>query len=118
MRGQITSSFFVGDLKIIAKEDDVVNGDKEYFGSDPKEEHRSDLKPLFELHNEVEDTPTLVGCELENLVEEIMQRDVHNSDLCISLCHNEERFDMSKHPNLTITILDKYESSSLAGGKE
>ena len=29
--GKITSSFFVGDVKIIAKEDYVVNGGKEYF---------------------------------------------------------------------------------------
>ena len=41
---EFTSSFFVGDRRIIAKEEDVVNGDKEDFGSDPKEEHRSDLK--------------------------------------------------------------------------
>ena len=34
--GKITSSFFVGDLKIITKEEDSFNGDKEYFGSDPK----------------------------------------------------------------------------------
>ena len=29
---EFTSNFSVGDHKIIAKEDDVVNGDKEYFG--------------------------------------------------------------------------------------
>ena len=32
---KFTSSFFVGDWKIIAKEDDIFNGDKEYFGLDP-----------------------------------------------------------------------------------
>ena len=33
---EFTSSLFVGDRKIIAKEDDVVNGDKAYFGLGPK----------------------------------------------------------------------------------
>ena len=41
---ELTPSFFVGDHKIITREDDVFNGDKEYFGSHPQEEHRSDLK--------------------------------------------------------------------------
>ena len=31
---EFTLIFSVGDHKIIAKEGDVVNGDKEYFGSD------------------------------------------------------------------------------------
>ena len=69
---EFTPSFSVCDHKIIAKEGDVFNGDKAYFGSDPKEEHRSYLKSPFEPHNEVEDKPTIVGCELENLEEEIM----------------------------------------------
>ena len=47
----------------------------------------------------------------------IMQRDVHNSDLCVSLCHNDERFETSEHPNPTITIVQRYEPSSLASGK-
>ena len=38
--GEITSIFFVGDLKIIAKDDDVVSGGKESFVLDPKSEHR------------------------------------------------------------------------------
>ena len=41
---EFTPSFSVGDHKIIAKEGDVVNGDKEYFGLDTKEEHILDLK--------------------------------------------------------------------------
>ena len=65
----------------------------------------------------MEDKPTPVGCEIENLEKEIMQRDVHNSDLCISLCHNEERFNISDHPNPTITIVESYEPSKLIGGK-
>ena len=88
------------------------------FESDPKEEHRSNLKSSFELPNELEDKSPPIGCELENLKEEIMQRDVHNSDFCNFLCHGEDRFDMSKHPNLTITIVESFEPSSLAGGKE
>ena len=35
---EITPSFSVGDHKTIAKDDDDVNGDEEYFISDPKEE--------------------------------------------------------------------------------
>ena len=34
--GKITFSFFVGDIKIISKEDDVFNGFKTYFLLDPK----------------------------------------------------------------------------------
>ena len=33
---EFTPIFSVGDHKIIAKEGDVFNGDKTYFGSDPK----------------------------------------------------------------------------------
>ena len=36
---EFTSSFFVGELETIAKEDNVVNGGKTYFGSDTKEGH-------------------------------------------------------------------------------
>ena len=75
---EFTFGFFVGDRKIIAKEDDVVNGDKEYFGSDPNKEHISYVKSSFQLPNEVEDKPPPIGCELENLKEEIMQKVVHN----------------------------------------
>ena len=34
---EFTSSFYVGEHIISAKEGDVVNGDKESFGLDPKE---------------------------------------------------------------------------------
>ena len=34
--GRITSIFFVGDLKIIAKDYDVVNAGKKFFVLDPK----------------------------------------------------------------------------------
>ena len=34
---EFTPSFSIVDHKIIAKEGDVVNGDKSYFVSDPKE---------------------------------------------------------------------------------
>ena len=86
---EFTSSFFVGDHKILAKEDGVFNGDKEYFGSDPNEEHRSNMKSLFELPNEVEDKPPPVGCELEKLKEELMQRNENNSYFCTPLHHDE-----------------------------
>ena len=65
----------------------------------------------------MEENPSQVGCELENLKEEIMQRDVHNSELCISLSHNEERFHMSEHENPITTITESYKPYSLAGGK-
>ena len=35
-RDEFTPSLSVGEHKIGAKQSDVVNGDKEYFGSDPK----------------------------------------------------------------------------------
>ena len=75
------------------------------------------MKSSFELHNEVEDNPTLVGFELENLEKEIMQMDEHNPDLYISLFHNQERFEINENTNPTITIKDSHEPSSLAGGK-
>ena len=65
----------------------------------------------------MEDKPTPVGCGLENLDDEIMRRDDQNLDIYISLCHGEERFDMSEHPNPTITIEESHETSSLAGHK-
>ena len=37
---EFTPSFYVGEQKISAREDDVVNDDKVYFGSFPKEEKR------------------------------------------------------------------------------
>ena len=36
------------------------------------------MKSQFEIHNEVEDKPTLVGCELEKLEKGLMQRDEHS----------------------------------------
>ena len=41
---------YVGSRKI--KEDNVFNGGKTYFGSYPKEGHRSDMKSPFEIYNE------------------------------------------------------------------
>ena len=54
---EFTPSFSIGGHKIIAKEGDVVNGFKEYFGSYPKEEHILDLESSFKLIDEVEDKP-------------------------------------------------------------
>ena len=51
------------------KEDDVVNGGKTHFGSDPIEGYRSDLKSPFGIYNEAEGNHTSVGCKLEDLVE-------------------------------------------------
>ena len=65
---EFTSSFFLGDLKIIAKEDNVVNGAKSYFGSNTKEGHRSDLKSPFKLHNEAKYKHISVGFEPKYLV--------------------------------------------------
>ena len=111
--------------KIIAKEDDVSNDDTVYFGSDPKGEHRSDMKSLFEIPNEVEYKPPPAGCELGNLkgIKNMMQRDAHCPDFCTLLQHDEvvdtseERINLNENPNPTITIVESYEPSSLAGGK-
>ena len=57
---KFTPSFFVGDHTINAKKGEGVNGDKmekEYFGSDPREERISDQNSSFEFPNEVEDNP-------------------------------------------------------------
>ena len=67
---EFTHNFSVRDHKIIAKEGDVVNGDKKYFGSDTKDNQKSYLQLELEFHNEEEDKVTLLGCEPENLVEE------------------------------------------------
>ena len=88
-----TPSLSVGDHKINAKEGDVVNGDKEYFWWDPKEENISDLKPSFELPNEVEDKPPPTGCKLDNMngcekenmkEKNMMERDVHSQIFVLS----------------------------------
>ena len=75
------------------------------------------MKSPFETHNEVEDNPTPVGCELENSEEEIMQRDEHSLNLCVPLGHNEDNFNMSEKLNLTIIIEENHESRSLSGWK-
>ena len=62
--------FFVGEFQVTIKEIGSVYGGETYFGSDPKEEHKSDLQSPFEIHNEVEDKSPLLGCEPESLVEE------------------------------------------------
>ena len=70
-RDEFTPSLFVGGHKIGAKQGDVVNGDKGYFGSDPKEEQKSYLKSLLELLTEVEDKPPPAGYELGKLKEKM-----------------------------------------------
>ena len=114
--GKITSNFFVGDLKIISKEDGVVHGGKAYFGSYPNEEHRSELKSPFERHNKEEDKPTPIGCELENLEEEIMRMDEHILEIYVPLGHNECRIHMSAQLKPTI-IIENHEFPSIIGGK-
>ena len=42
-----------------------------------------------ELPNEVEDQHPSVECELENLKEELMQRDEHSLDFCTPLQNDE-----------------------------
>ena len=71
----------------------------------------------------MEDNPPPVGCELENLKEEIMQRDEHNSDFCTPLQHDEvvatleERPDISKNPHPTIIIEESHEPPSIPSGQ-
>ena len=45
-------------------------GGEKYFGSDPKEVHKSDLQSPSEPHNEDENNATPLGCEAEILEEE------------------------------------------------
>ena len=71
----------------------------------------------------MEDQPPPVGCELENLKEELMQRDEHSSNFCTPLQHDEvsttseERLDINKNPHPTIIIEESHEPPSLATGK-
>ena len=59
---------------------DVVTSDKGYFGSDPKEEQKSDLNSLSKLLIEMEDKPPPARYEIGKLKEKNMrQRDEHNS---------------------------------------
>ena len=57
----------------------------------------------------MEDKPTPVGCELENLDEEIMQGDEHSLDMCLPLCHNYGCYVMNKKLNPTLIIEDIHE---------
>ena len=75
------------------------------------------MKSAFEIHNEVEGHPTPVGCGLGKLEEEIMQGDEHSLYLCIPLCHNEGRFEMSENINTTILIEEGHEPPILASEK-
>ena len=96
---EFTPSFFVGDHKIIANDNNVVNGVNTYFGSDPKEEHISDLKSLYELPNEVEDKPPLARCELgKSKKKNLMQRDEHSS-YCWTLLQHDGA-EISRHEML------------------
>ena len=45
-------------------------GGETYFGSDPKEVHKSNLPSPSKPHNEDENKATPLGCEAEILVEE------------------------------------------------
>ena len=82
------------------------------------------MNSLFEFPNEVEDKPPLARCELGNLKEKnLVQRDVKSYEFWTLLQHDEvastleEMLEIIENPNPTITILDIYEPSSLAGGK-
>ena len=49
---ECNSSFLVGDLPITAQGSGSCMGGETYFGSDPKEVHKSDLESPSEPHNE------------------------------------------------------------------
>ena len=73
----------------------------------------------------MEDKPPLVRCELGNLKEKnLVQRDAHGSEFWTLLQHDEvastseERIELIENPKTTITIVESYEPSSIAGGKE
>ena len=83
------------------------------------------MNSSFEFPNEVEDKPPLVRCELGNLKEKnLVQRDAHGSEFWTLLQHDEvastseERIEIIENPKPTITIVESYEPSSIAGGKE
>ena len=67
---ECTSSFFMGDFHITAKDVGSCEGGETSFGSDPKEEYISDLHSPLELHNEAEDKPTPLRFEPESSMEE------------------------------------------------
>ena len=92
----------VSEPKINAKDGDTANDDKRSFGSDPKEEKKSDLKSLFELLTEVEDKPPPAGYELGKLKEKnMMHRDEHSSEFWNPLQHDEaEMTGHDMHSNL------------------
>ena len=60
----------MSDIRTTAKDVGSYVGGKTYFGSDPKEEYKSELWSSQEPCKEEEDKATLPGCEAENLVEE------------------------------------------------
>ena len=43
--------------------EDGIDGFKTYFGSNPKEEHKSYFQSALEINSEAIDKHTLVGCE-------------------------------------------------------
>ena len=53
-----TSVFWVGDLHIIAQSVGSCKGGETYFGSDPKELHKSYLQSPPKPHNEQENKAT------------------------------------------------------------
>ena len=67
---ECNSSFLVGDLRITTQGSGSCMGGEPYFGSNPKQVHKSDLQSPSEPHNEDENKATPLGCEAEFLVEE------------------------------------------------
>ena len=59
----------MSDIQTTTKDVGSYGGGKTSFGSDPKEENKSELQSPQEPHKEVEDKATPLGCEPENLVE-------------------------------------------------
>ena len=121
---EFAPSFSISEPKINAEEGDIVNYDKGSFGSEPKEENRSDLISSSKLPNEVEDKPLPARCEIGNLKEKhLVQRDAKSYEFWTLLQHDEvastseERLEIIENHNPTITIVDIYEPSSLVGGR-
>ena len=55
---EFTSIFFVGDFNIIPKHIDSIYCCETYFGSDPKEEHKSNLQSSPDIPSETQDIHT------------------------------------------------------------
>ena len=97
---EFVPSLSTSEPKINTEEGDTVNDDEGYFGSDPKEEQKSDLDSLSKLPTEMEDKPPPAGYELGKLKDKnLIQRDEHSSQFFTPLQNDEA--EMTRHEMLS-----------------